>query len=429
MTSLSSLAVAGTPTHADATAWNAEGGRDDADARTGIDIFSEDNLIHLLLVLWLTLFAVTAVWNLNKRYAPDLHDAEESVAIAEAFADGQNFAVFDLNINTRTIRDEHIARLETAPDVAILGASHWQEAPASLVTHKNFYNAHVHRDYYEDMLGMVEMFERHDKLPKQLIITLRDRLFTPVAERTDALWYQGVPYYRRMAERLGLEQHEEYETLPVETWRQRLSLSLLFKNFLRYHFSAERPHPTDASKFDGLDVLLPGGSIVWSREHDAQFTQERAQNESLAFAASNANNPLSIDRRGVIAIDRLIEHLTNKGVEVFLAHPPFNPIYWDAVQGTAYMEGLERIEELARSFARKYDLEIVGSFNPHEMGCEASVFIDAEHSSADCIGRVLKQYAAIDQARSPAEVERFTPAVRDLAVPGLIADPYLSTSK
>ena len=39
----------------------------------------------------------------------------------------------------------------------MLGASHWQEAHADLLPGRRFYNAHVHRDYYEDLLAVAEM--------------------------------------------------------------------------------------------------------------------------------------------------------------------------------------------------------------------------------------------------------------------------------
>ena len=50
-------------------------------------------------------------------------------------------------------------------DVVVLGASHWQEAHADLLPGRRFYNAHVHRDYHEDLLAVVEMLLRHDRLP------------------------------------------------------------------------------------------------------------------------------------------------------------------------------------------------------------------------------------------------------------------------
>ena len=86
-----------------------------------------------------------------------------------------------------------------------------------------------------------------------------------------------------------------------------------------------------------------------------------------ALTSQRRNDPPQIDPDGVVAIDRLLAFLQDMGVEVFLAYPPFNPIYYDAVQGSPYMEGLERVKAVTRELAEKYGLHIIGSFNPHDL--------------------------------------------------------------
>jgi hypothetical protein len=61
------------------------------------------------------------------------------------------------------------------------------------------------------------------------------------------------------------------------------------------------------------------------------------------------------------------------------------------------MTGLRKVMELTRQFARKYDYRVIGSFDPREVGCEAWMYIDAEHSNATCLGKLLNQYVQLDQ--------------------------------
>ena len=75
----------------------------------------------------------------------------------------------------------------------VLGASHWQEAHADLLPGHRFYNAHVHRDYHEDLLAVVEMLLRHDRLPDTLIMSIRDMTFLPEEHRSDTLWLTASP--------------------------------------------------------------------------------------------------------------------------------------------------------------------------------------------------------------------------------------------
>lgn len=345
---------------------------------------------------------VVGLWNANVQFAPTLYDRETSEEIARAFDNGRNYAVFDLNLDIRNLREAHIARMDETPDAVVLGASHWQEAHAEIVDDRNFYNAHVHRDYYEDMLAVTEMFVRHDRLPETMIITIRDNLFTPVAERTDFLWLPGIPYYRAMAERLGIRAHHPVETLPVVNWKDKLSLRHLRDNAVRWFNAAERPHATDQRNFESLDTLLPGGSILWSAEHQAVFTPERSERESLAFAESKRNSPPRIDPKGVEALEALFVYLKDKGVTVYLAHPPFNPIYWDALEGSPYREGLKKVEALTQDYADRHGFQMVGGFDPRAVGCTSDLYIDAEHAAPSCLGGVYKQFMTLDNARRAA---------------------------
>ena len=88
----------------------------------------------------------------------------------------------------------------------------------------------------------------------------------------------------------------------------------------------------------------------------------------------------------------LFEYLKKKGVKITLAHPQFNPIFWEAVQGTEYMVGLKKIEDLTKSWAEKYGFGLVGGFSPADVGCKAEQYIDAEHGDPACLGMLLMQY-------------------------------------
>ncbi|MDH3673721.1 MAG: hypothetical protein OES46_21610, partial [Gammaproteobacteria bacterium] len=140
----------------------------------------------------LSFIGLIGIGHANKYFSPMLFDRKLLDRVAEAHVNGQNFAVFDLNLNIRDLRDATISRMPLTPEMIILGASHWQEAHVNLLPGKDLYNSHVHRDYYEDLLAVTEMWVRHNKLPKEMIITIRDNLMTPVADRTDFLWLPGI---------------------------------------------------------------------------------------------------------------------------------------------------------------------------------------------------------------------------------------------
>lgn len=343
-----------------------------------------------------TLMGLSTIWFGNRAYGPEMYGAGGMVPAAEAHADQKSYAVFDLNLNIRALRDEQLKRMTKTPDVILLGASHWQEAHKDLIKGQDFFNAHIHRDYWEDPLGMVELLVKHNRLPKKLIISVRDNQFTPVENRKDFLWEPGIPAYRDMAKRLGLETESFIKTLPYDRGRALISLPMLFENFTRWHNASERPGATVKKRFETLDILLPDGSIVWSNERMKLFTQERTLSESIAFADKRENSPPLVDPKGVEAFEAVLTFLKDKGVNVYLVKPPFNPTYYDRLRGSPYAEGLERIETLIQRIASDHKLPVFGSYNPHDIGCVSEMYIDAEHANDTCLQKIFDQYMAID---------------------------------
>ncbi len=346
---------------------------------------------YLSAVATLAVAGLATIVVANRSFAPEMYYEPAAHAIGRTLAQGQNYAAFDLNVNIREIRSAQIEGLKEAPAIAIIGASHWQEAHADLSPNVKFFNAHVHRDYYDDLLAMSEVFVRNNKLPRTMVVSVRDHLFSPVEARKDHLWLPGASNYRAMAARLDIEAHSIWATLPTVRWREQISASMLFGNVTRWYNANEKPGATDQRNFATLDTLLADGSILWSAQHNGIFTPERARALALAAAATQGPTAPVIDPRGIAAVDALFGYLSKQGVEIVIAFPPFNPVYFDAVRNTPYMKGLEQVEKVAHGFAEKYNLRTIGNFDPARVGCTADMYIDSEHSNPQCLSRVLEQ--------------------------------------
>lgn len=346
---------------------------------------------YLLVAFSATMLLMAVFATIGYHLAPQLYSSSYLAEVAEEFAAGNNFAFFDLNINMRELRREHIKRLPTTPEVVVLGASHWQEAHAGLVPHRRFYNAHVHRDYYEDLLAVVEMLIRHDRLPDTMVLSIRDLTFASLDVRSDTLWLTTLPDYRAMATRLDIPSHSRLETGELERWLGLLSLPTTWSNAVRWLTADALPGPTRESSTSALDVVNLDGSIHWSRRHRAQFTAERTHDKVREALEARSARPPVIDPAAVEAVDRLLGQLSDRGVRIVLAHPPFNPEFYEGIEGTAYGAGLHRVEALTERLARKHGAIIVGSFDPARVGCRANMYIDSEHSSPACLKLVLDQ--------------------------------------
>ena len=127
----------------------------------------------------------------------------------------------------------------------------------------------------------------------------------------------------------------------------------------------------------------------------AFFTPERMKHEALALADAARNVPPVVDPLGVQSFDTLLGFLKSQGVQVILAHPPFNPVFYDAVQGSKYLPGLDNIRKITKDLAAKHGLHVIGEFDPAKVGCTVEQYIDAEHSSPPCLQKIFDQYEAL----------------------------------
>jgi hypothetical protein len=362
-----------------------------AHADSAVDATRGRPLLYLLGTAALAALLMSGIAAANYGLAPLSYSAAAQARVAEILAGGGNYAVFDLNLDMRELRRQHIARLDAAPDVVVLGASHWQEAHGELLPGRRFYNAHVHRDYYEDLLAVVEMLLRHDRLPKTLIMSIRDMTFLPVERRTDRLWLTALPDYRAMAARLGIASHPWFETWPARRWFNLLSLPAMWDNALRWLTADRWPGPVRARALPTMDVLQADGSIGWSHAHRARFTPEHARTEVRIAVAARHDRAPAIDPAAVTAVDRLLGLLKERGVRVVLIHPPFQPEFYDQIKNSTYGAGLQQVAAITTRLAKAHGATAVGSFDPDVAGCTPSMFIDAEHSGPACLQRVLDQ--------------------------------------
>lgn len=342
----------------------------------------------------LGLLALGALAVGNRLLAPWLHMPSYIEGIASTLHVGDNFGVFDLNVDIRGIRRAQFAAMEEAPEVMLLGASHWQEAAADLMPGHQMFNAHVHRDYYDDIVAAVGLMAKNDLWPQTVVISIRDQTFRSVPNRTDYLWLPWIPDYLAAESELGIDPRPVLQNFqPHDSW-SLFSLTNFSLSGDLWLSNSGTPGPTKAELLPDLDILMSDGSIRWSQEHLDFFTQERARVEALEMARSVRDSQPEMDAHAIHAVDRSLARLKAEGVEVILVHPPFNPIFYDRIAGSTFEKGLADISALTQRLADRYGFATAGSFSPYEMGCTAGMYIDAEHSGPPCLGRVLTDIAS-----------------------------------
>lgn len=346
---------------------------------------------------WTTaaLFAAVAavvfgtVGGINYRAQPLIYDSAERGAMAAALAAGHSVAIPDPNIDWRSLRVQHVEQMREAPEVVLFGGSRWQEADGDSLPGRRFYNAFVTNDFFEDIVALTSLLDRHQKLPKTLILSVRFFGFDYL-ERHDPLWWRlASSDYRAASERLGIPAHSWSDSVAVGQASRLFSAETAWSQFQKAPWKAPAWQTTSAAADETLHVVGTDGALRFSAAHLRRLTPELVEQDALASAAEHRQRRIQIDRSLLGQLGTLVGFLRRQGVDVVLVQTPFHPAYYQALQGSAYFDDLKQIEADTRRIAAESGARVIGGLDSLALGCQATDYRDFNHASAACLRRVL----------------------------------------
>jgi hypothetical protein len=209
------------------------------------------------------LLGSAAIVSMNFWLDPLNFDARFQNQVAREFEQGGNHAVYDLNVDFRGLRREHIRQMKITPDVVIFAGSRFELASRNLFPNRSFYNAFGHSDYFEDLLAITELLRANDRLPKNLVLSVRFATFLPLAERKTDEWKMFWPEYRAMADRLGVDKVSFADNFPWRHWTQLLSIEALKHRLQLAASKKPAPGPTSADRLPDMALL----NFKWVERH------------------------------------------------------------------------------------------------------------------------------------------------------------------
>ena len=314
--------------------------------------------------------------------------------VAQEFEAGKNFAIYDPTIDYRGLRREHIRVMARAPDVMLFSGSRFELVGPDLFPGRTFYNAFVQRDYFDDMMAITDILESNNRLPKNLIMSIRYVTFRPHEKRPEGYqWKMFIPEAAAMARKLNVEPPSTFDHFPWGHWIDLFSVPRLTHQLtVRLNDKGEGMRAVTASQLPDMDVLRADGSMSFSVEHSKAFTPEAARKGSAKKAADDSSKPITApDPKLLAQYKALLEYLTSKGVNVAIAVTPQHPAYWNAVVETPYGTMLKGLEDDMRRLTTAAGAQFVGGFDPGKANCSEAEFRDFIHVGNDCLKNVFDQ--------------------------------------
>jgi hypothetical protein len=302
-------------------------------------------------------------------------------------------------LDGRSLNEVYAKNVKESPQVIVGGSSRVMLVDHTFARGKTFYNgANVGRDVY-DLYNSYYVFEKERKEPEIFIMGLDPWLFSEGQDALDRSKRSNQKLYAQfMGEELGIE-NIKYEKTDKYKKYQALFDPAYFQGSVKYYFrdkSADaKPMAVDPSQLENRRevVKCPDGSIIYDKAYRNR-SQAAADADALGLATQDVMARLSgfkeISPTHAERFEKFIKYRQGKNIKLIFYLPPYHPIVYDTIlsQPDKY-RAITQLEWYLKILAKRYDIELYGSYDPYRLGLKNEDFLDGLHLRKDSVKKVL----------------------------------------
>lgn len=313
--------------------------------------------------------------------------------VASMLLSGQDVVGYEqLNERQRDVMELIVSQMETAPDTIVLGSSRIMQMNTDIAQVDSLFNCALTGADWYDMLGTFYLFDKMDKLPKNVIIGFDPWLFDTSPDSTDARSNKRL-YAEFLSTRLGIPTQYEAQN-PNEKWQALYSLSYFQGNIsymLQSKDGVKKPQPVEGDVYDQTtEVKRSDGSLLYSYEFRNR-SQSDVDNDALGQTSNffRMEEYTAPDTERLEIFEKFLSYLQSKQINVILVLTPYHPLVYDnALEKADHYSGFFATEPALHRIAEKLDIPVYGSYNPYAIPNTSNAdFYDGIHVRGECIAR------------------------------------------
>ncbi len=130
-------------------------------------------------------------------------------------------------------------------------------------------------------------------------------------------------------------------------------------------------------------IQLKDGSHVYSAKYIVDASRIRVPLGGTPYGISGAQN----QTHAIDAYRALLLWAKSLGVEPILLLTPYHENVWK-LPDSPTAAALRATEPIVAKLASDLNLKLIGSYDPHQVGCRSEEFYDFMHPTADCLARL-----------------------------------------
>ena len=330
-------------------------------------------------------------------------NAAEQLAALEL--EGKDAYVVSGNLEERDVAEHLIVGMEEPAEVIAVGPSLVRWVNSDMVKSDSFYNLGVSSGMGYDILAIIGELIRYDKLPEKMLFCVDSLFFDQtLMDAHPEYWQERKDDARYCLESIGAEIPQQISNGSSDwinhliKYRQLLSVTY-FQSSVEYVSLNGIQTPQMVGEvyagYEGAYYLKDNARVSntavrnISAEEVAADIQEYISDHAENSSRSTLDNAITpgehMDQEMKEIFSDLIGYLVDEGVEIKFFFHPFPQQVWDYMEETGNYPLVRETEELGRGVAEAYNIEVIGSYNPYDIGCTTEDFQDYRHLKPEAL--------------------------------------------
>lgn len=313
--------------------------------------------------------------------------------IANYLCEGYNVTNI-YNYDERLLQKYFIECLKIKPDILVIGSSRSMLIGSDLFSNKIINNG-VSGASVEDFLAIYNFYQKRKFKPKTIILGLDPWLLNDNSGQT--LWKSIADNYFEMLKNIGLKKYMPRNGEGIEFLQNEINKKMQIVSFNYFQQSLSmistktNYYPTKELVNDTF-TKHTDGSICYDNNY-RYADSISVTNSAKAFINANPLYSLgsfsNLSSRNKEIFEKFVLYLNEQNINLIFFLAPYHPIVYDYFKINAKYKIVLQTEKYYKELAKKYNLKLLGSFNPHIFKLKNIDFYDGMHCNVNAIKTIF----------------------------------------
>jgi len=287
------------------------------------------------------------------------------------------------NYDERLFQELIIKNLQVKNDVIAIGSSRTMQLRKKFFLENkiNFFNHSISGASLEDYIAIIGAYEYiHGYIPSTIILGIDPWVFNKYSGQNR--WKTLSKYYNYEITKIYHKKQKSDKSININKWQQLINYDYTISNIKFANTLLKNKgkvfYITDTINIDD-SIKEIDGSIHYPFE-TRYIKENKVKTNAIAYSKKpvySLERFKKLDSRDLF--ENFMKYLQSRNTKIIFFLPPYNPITYDLLIKQPEYQIINKVEKYLIRFAKRQNIIIKGSYNPHKYNFKNKDFSDGMH--------------------------------------------------